>query len=144
MVVVGIPQPAGSKRAFSIKKGGVHIGKVAVTDSNPKSREWKTLVQVIAARYMRDKGLEMSDCPITLDLRFYYTRPKGHYNSKGLLTPSAPRRHTIKPDATKLLRGTEDALTGVVYRDDSQVCRLIVTKEYSDKPGVDIRVSKEL
>ncbi len=34
----------------------------------------------------------------------------------------------------------KDALTGVVYGDDSQVCIVTCAKKYSDKPGVTISV----
>jgi Holliday junction resolvase RusA-like endonuclease len=39
---------------------------------------------------------------------------------------------TVKPDLTKLLRAVEDALTGVVWRDDSQIIHQVVNKEYAD------------
>ena len=42
------------------------------------------------------------------------------------LTPLAPG----KPDIDKLLRALLDAMTGVVYVDDSQVACIWATKEY--------------
>jgi crossover junction endodeoxyribonuclease RusA len=62
-------------------------------------------------------------------------RPKGHYGSgKNELTVknSAPKYPDKKPDCTKLLRALEDALTGILWIDDSQVVRQVVGKSYAD------------
>jgi Holliday junction resolvase RusA-like endonuclease len=51
--------------------------------------------------------------------------------------------HLKAPDTSKLIRAVEDALTQVVYRDDSQVVELLALKHYAevdDLPHVDIRV----
>jgi Holliday junction resolvase RusA-like endonuclease len=53
--------------------------------------------------------------------------------------------HLTKPDASKLIRAVEDALTHVVYRDDAQVVELVVGKFYASMdaaPHVDIRVEQ--
>lgn len=39
--------------------------------------------------------------------------------------------HTKKPDVDKLLRALNDALTGIVWRDDSQVCVAAINKVYA-------------
>lgn len=48
--------------------------------------------------------------------------------------------HTRKPDLDKLTRSIKDALTGVIYNDDSQIVGLHCFKEYGDEPGVDIEL----
>ena len=45
---------------------------------------------------------------------------------------SAPFYHTTKPDALKLARSTEDALTGIVWADDAQTAVLEISKRYAD------------
>jgi Holliday junction resolvase RusA-like endonuclease len=48
-----------------------------------------------------------------------------------------------KPDIDKLIRSTFDSMTGVLYRDDSQVVQVRATKVYvtSDEPaGAVIRI----
>jgi Holliday junction resolvase RusA-like endonuclease len=44
--------------------------------------------------------------------------------------------HTIRPDASNVLKAVEDALQGVVYRDDSQIVSVVVQKAYSIDPKV--------
>lgn len=69
--------------------------------------------------------------PLQLDVTFAIARPKGHYGKRGLL-PSAPLFVTVRPDVTKLLRGLEDALTGVLWRDDAQVVKQHACKVYTE------------
>lgn len=133
--VLGKPQPAGSKRAFAVKKGGVPTGQIAVTDDNPKAKSWQREVK-IAAREALDAigpdGLLTADA-VSVSMTFYAARPKGHYGTgrnAAVLKPSAPPLPIVKPDSLKLARGTEDAMTGVVYKDDSQVVDLTVRKRY--------------
>ena len=81
--------------------------------------------------------------PVTLELVFRFARPKGHFNSKGELKTSAPMRVITKPDLDKLQRSTLDALTGVLFKDDSQVCRILAMKCYcleSELEGCEIVV----
>jgi Holliday junction resolvase RusA-like endonuclease len=70
---------------------------------------------------------------------FYLSRPKAHRGAKGL-KPSAPHHHTTKPDTTKLLRCLEDALTNVIWRDDTQVVRQHVSKNYGDPERTEVRI----
>lgn len=147
--VLGKPQPAGSKRAFAIRKGGVPTGQIAVTDANKHAKSWQREVRDAAI----DAIVATTDCdydyfqplagPVNLSLTFYVQRPKGHYGTgrnADKLKDSAPSLPTTKPDALKLARGTEDALTGIVYRDDSQVVDLRVRKLYGVPERCEIRV----
>lgn len=148
--VYGRPQPAGSKRAFPRRKTGGGWG-VSVTDDNPVSRDWKEAVasagwyalagDVPPDRYVNDPALLR--CALGLSVRFVLTRPKGHYGTgrnAAAVRASAPEYPTTKPDATKLLRAVEDALTGVVWRDDAQVVEQSVTKAYGEPEGATIVV----
>lgn len=140
--VRGVPQPAGSKRAFVLKKGGAFTGRAVVTDANPKSRDWKIDVQHEARMWFAD---EPWDCPIHITLRFTIARPKGHYGSgrnAAVLKHGAPPYPNSKPDCLKLSRGVEDALTGILYVDDSQIVTELISKRYG-VPGVVIEMREE-
>jgi len=131
--VSGEPKTAGSKRAF-IPKGWK---RAIVVDDNPKSRDWKTDVsQAASAAYKGD--LLMG--PIELSLIFVRLRPAGHLAKKGIRA-SAPEFPITKPDALKLARAVEDALTGIIWRDDSQIVDEHLYKRYGAKPGVHVKVS---
>ena len=73
--------------------------------------------------------------PIHLCIVFYFEHPKGHYGTgrnAGRLKESAPRDYTKKPDLSKLVRAVEDAITGIVWKDDSQVAQITAAKKYCD------------
>ena len=139
--VVGHAQPAGSKRPFQTKTGAL-----VVVEDNPKTGDWKKEVARNAAEAMVLAGqLELWEGPLGFALVFTRIRPKGHYGTgrnAGVLKPGAPLYPITKPDATKLVRGVEDAMTGVVWRDDAQVVEQSVMKRYGSPEGVQVRVWK--
>jgi len=47
-----------------------------------------------------------------------------------------------KPDASNILKSVEDGMNSVIYKDDSQIVNIHVTKVYSSVPGVDICVKE--
>jgi Holliday junction resolvase RusA-like endonuclease len=64
---------------------------------------------------------------------FVLARPRSHYGTgrnADRLRATAPAWPCSRPDATKLLRAVEDALTGVVWRDDGQVVVQTARKVY--------------
>ena len=142
----GKPQPAGSKRAFPIRRkaggGWVLTGQVAVTDDNPKAKGWQAEVRECAELAMlRAFGPEpeLFRGPLGLAVVFWLRRPKGHYGkgrNAGVVKASAPAHPVVKPDCTKLLRAVEDACTGVVWGDDAQIVEQAATKVYAGREGV--------
>lgn len=135
--VYGKAEPGGSKRAFPNRK----TGKIIVTDDNPKAAAWKQEIGIIAGQLM--KGRNPYEGPLQMFLTIYRERPKGHYGRHGV-KPSAPKFPTTKPDATKCLRPIEDAMTGIVWGDDAQVCDQRVRKLWcatGEEPRVEVRVA---
>ena len=134
-VVFGKPQTAGSKRAFPFRRKNGLLG-VAVSDDNPKSRDWKNAVSDAGA----NQGLDgLLSGPLKLTLTFYAPRPKGHSGKKGLKA-TAPAYPITRPDVLKLARAVEDALTGVVWGDDSQVVNEVLFKRYGEPARVEIEI----
>jgi Holliday junction resolvase RusA-like endonuclease len=136
--ILGDPKPGGSKTAQALygKDGKPRLtaaGRVITTirDDAKGNADWKTTVRVQAHDQYRGEPLTG---PLEVRVTFYKARPKGHYNTKGRLTPKAlvSPGPTVKPDATKLWRSTEDALTGVVWRDDSQIITQSQAKRWAD------------
>jgi Holliday junction resolvase RusA-like endonuclease len=139
-MVHGAAQPAGSKRAFKLGSGAV-----VVTDANKKATPWKREVADAAATAMLSHAITengtLVDGPLSVRMIFYVPRPKGHYGRKGLL-PSAPPYPTKRPDVLKLARAVEDAMTGIVYRDDAQIVREQLVKDYGEPARVEITVER--
>lgn len=139
--VPGIPKPGGSKRAFRNRK----TGGIIITEDCKGNKDWRACVKMFARESYSGPPL---NGPLKVWATFYMPRPKGHYGTgknEGTLKPSAPEYPTTTPDATKLWRSTEDALTGILWRDDAQIVTQIISKEYADycfdhfqEPGVKI------
>ena len=133
--VLGTPVAKGSMRSFAIRKGGKLTGKTVTVPGNAKGlADWHDRVALAAMQAVPN----MTEGPVRLFLRFVFERPKGHPRKKGGLRPSAPLEKTTKPDVDKLQRAVMDALTGVVYRDDSQVVSATSVKRWADedRPGL--------
>lgn len=136
--VYGNPQPGGSKRGFIAKGKEGAKDRVIITDDNPKAEDWKTNCAIVAAELM--KGRELFAQPLMIVVEFYFIRPRSHYGARGVLR-SSPKFPTVRPDATKLLRPLEDALTGIVWRDDAQIVEQIVRKRYGEPARAEVKVS---
>lgn len=137
--VYGVPAPAGSKKGFYNHKAK----RVIITDDSKRSRPWKAVISDAAVEAMGERS--PLEGPLMLSLTFIVARPKGHYRTgrnAGLLREAAPEYPTVKPDLLKLARAVEDALSGIVYRDDSQVVVERLNKWYGDRPGVAVTVER--
>jgi crossover junction endodeoxyribonuclease RusA len=125
--VPGRAQPAGSKRAF------IRGGRPVVVDANPNAGAWKERVALVAAQAHRGPPITG---PVELSITVRLLRPQGHWKKSGGLVKDAPEYPIVRPDLTKLVRALEDALTGIVWLDDSQVIAQHVKKIYADRDEV--------
>lgn len=123
--VRGTPAPQGSHRAFVNRR----TGRAIVTDDSPATRPWRQDVRAAALDALGPGGPAVR--PVVVVLAFRFDRPKGHHGRHGLLR-SAPPEKLTKPDLDKLVRSTLDALTGLVWRDDSQVVGIDASKGWAD------------
>lgn len=145
IVVRDTPQPQGSKNAFALRKAGAYTGRSVVVEDNTKVKPWREAVRTEAQRV-----IDVAECPFPLEgplaISVAFTLPKPQ---------SAPKRRRVwphkKPDLSKLLRSTEDALTSIgIYRDDAQIVVARISKDYPAEtdsmsglasPGAIIRIA---
>ena len=133
--IPGIPKPGGSKRFFGMSKAG----KAIIAD-DCKNADWKNSCKAFA---MQAYQLPPVSWAIAVTCTFHMPRPKYHFKADGSLSPKfADAMPTKKPDATKLFRSTEDALTGILWVDDALIVQQHITKRYTNggRPGALIRV----
>jgi Holliday junction resolvase RusA-like endonuclease len=139
--VRGIAKTAGSKKFVGLIKHGPRAGRAILTDdSGEKGRLWRASVQQAAVEVFKGELIESA---VRVRCDFYFIRPRSHYGSgrnEGVLRSSAPAHHLVKPDGTKLWRAVEDALTGIIWRDDSIVVSQLVNKHYGPENRVDIAI----
>ena len=136
--VYGRPAQQGSKSAF------LHRGRVVLVESNHQRKvEWRQAVANVALAEM--VGRELLTGPVQLEVVFRFKRPRSHYRTgkhANVLKGSAPMFHAQTPDLDKLVRNVGDALSGIVYKDDSQISVLVAEKRWSEIDGADVTVSK--
>lgn len=131
--VLGTPRPGGSKTPGRAKNG-----RLFVRDANPNTAIWRAEVSKAAKQQY---SCELLSGAIEMFYEFRFERPKHHFKRNGELKPTAPVWHTNTPDLTKIIRSTEDALIGLVYKDDSYVAKRADCKRYcngQEQPGVTI------
>jgi Holliday junction resolvase RusA-like endonuclease len=116
----------------------VRGGHAQIVDANKNVGAWKDRVALAASLAMT--GLELFEGPLVLRAHIELVRPKGHIGARGL-KPSAPPYPIVKPDLTKYVRALEDALKGIVWRDDAQVVRHDTMKAYGLRDRVSIVVA---
>ncbi len=129
IAVYGTPEPAGSKR---------WVGRVV--DANPRAKGWQANVARAAAEQYTG---ELLDGPLAVEMIFYRVRPRGHFGTgrnAHRVKPSAPIAPVSRPDALKLARAVEDALEGVVYRNDAQIVEESLAKRWGEPERCEIAV----
>lgn len=149
--IVGKPAPGGSKTAFALRrKGGGLVLRpggapvINITDAGGEAnKKWKAAVTIQGRGFM--KGARPFNEALKVEFIFFLKRPGTHYRTgkfSHMLRDDAPPWHVTKPDALKYARSTEDALTGVLWQDDSANVRICSEKRYmapGDKEGCAVR-----
>lgn len=107
LVAYGTPAPQGSKR---------HVGRGIMVESSKKVAPWREDVKQ-AALALREAGAPPLDGPIAVRMIVTLARPAS--------APKRRRHPDTTPDLSKLARSTEDALTGVLWADDSRVVEYV-------------------
>lgn len=145
IIVYGTPAPQGSKRFVGMKGG-----RGMMIESSGKVKPWREAVKWAALEVLEDDGAPLSlerHCngaimgPVSVEMIFTLQKPK-----------SAPKTRRTwpdrKPDLSKLVRSTEDALTDAgVWEDDARIVSLRAYKVFPGEgmdaltsPGVVIKI----
>ena len=106
-----------------------------------KSRNYKAYVRMLATQAMEDTGFEMIDGPCAVLINAFFEVPKSkskRFREAALLDQERP---TKKPDADNIVKAIQDALNGLVYKDDAYIVHLACQKFYSDNPRVEVYIS---
>lgn len=118
--VYGEPVPKGRGRSKQLPNG-------RMINYTPKTtRIWEATIALQAAQHRPEQLL---DGPLEVQAVFYLPKPK-----------SAPKRRMwpdTRPDADNLMKAVLDALHGIMYSNDSRICRMLVEKRFGD-PRIEI------
>jgi Holliday junction resolvase RusA-like endonuclease len=107
-----------------------------LTSVNTKLKPWRQEVAGVALEAVQAARPNphplLKKWAVRLDVVFYFQRPKSGKRGSHVIT---------RPDYDKLLRGLSDALTGIVYVDDSQIAECEVKKLYGEPSRTEVKIS---
>jgi len=119
--VSGDPQSQGSLKSIRTKSG-----KNIVTSDNPKLKPWRQEAAFMAQLAMVGAGEHQANSgAIHLKLMFYFVKPKS--------TKKSVTQKLTRPDIDKCIRAALDSMTGICYRDDSQVVSVEAYKRFGER-----------
>ena len=85
-------------------------------------------------------GGRRTESPVKVSITAYYKIPKSASKAKTASMECGDILPTKKPDLDNIAKCVCDALNGVAYNDDAQVCWLKLSKKYSDDPKIEVTV----
>ena len=131
--IEGRPEPQGRPRAVRMGAG------VRMYDP-PKSKAYKQMVAAKVRSYMKINGIQMITEPIAVHLNFYFTPPKSYSKKKLKLVEEGKLHYTKLPDADNLAKSVLDSCNKILFKDDSQIVELNITKQYGKEDCVEVRL----
>jgi len=126
------PRPQGSKKYVGTRRTAAGNNIPLIIEASPGLPVWRKAVSDAVIQAMHDSGdMSQFDGAVKVEAVFYVTR-----------RPTVKREYpTVPPDVDKLARSLLDSLKPV-WRDDSQVVRLEVSKKYATgQAGVAVTIS---
>jgi len=127
--------PVGKQRARYAKRGNF-----VQTYTPDKTRNYESLIKEAATQAMGSN--EILETPVNLYLYIRAPIPKSLPKKRLEACLNGSEKPIKKPDASNVLKSVEDAMNGVVYKDDSQIVNIHVTKVYSSVSGIDVCVKE--
>lgn len=112
-----------------------NIGR-PIAISNPKTVSYEDAIRHEAS--LHRPPVPLADM-IALTIKVYRSIPKSMPKGKRALALSGQLRPTSRPDLDNYVK-VKDALNGIVWRDDSQVVRIVAEKYYSETPRIEFTV----
>lgn len=130
LVVHGKPQPKEraivntySKKAYTPDATAAYEKEVA--------RQWK----------LQNKNTTLQG-PLKMTLLMCFAVPKSDSKKKRQQKLDDEIKHTIRPDASNVLKAIEDGLNGVAYHDDSQLVEIYMRKMYAEEGYVVVELEE--
>lgn len=137
MITFNIPgSPVGKGRPRFARRGAF------VQAYTPgKTVGYENLVKLYANEAMGGKPL--LEGPVMVDMAIFCEPPASWSKKRRLAALAELLFPQVKPDLDNCLKLVLDALNGIVYTDDRQVCDAVIRKRYAEKPRVVVSVKRK-
>lgn len=103
----------------------------------PKTATFKKQLRALATEMYRDAPV---DGEIYLKVAFYRKIQKSISKKEHDRRASGAHRPIVKSDLSNYLKSFEDALNGVLWKDDAMIVHEEIDKYYSDKPRIEVEI----
>jgi Holliday junction resolvase RusA-like endonuclease len=133
--VLGDPKGKGRPR-FS------RVGKFTKTYTDAKTKMYEE--KIASAARLATYPHEPLTTPIAVFMRINVPIPTSYSKKRKEACLLGVEMPCKKPDIDNVAKGILDAMNGIVYKDDVQVVRLTLHKQYSTEPSVYIMVREYL
>ena len=121
-------EPVAKARPRMTRGGHVYTPHRTIDAENAIRREWQ-----------KAKAREITG-PVAINCVFYLQTPKNWSKARKALAEEGEILPEKVPDVDNLVKTVLDALNGLAFQDDKQVCRISAAKRYALVPGTVIRV----
>jgi Holliday junction resolvase RusA-like endonuclease len=118
------------------RAGKTRTGRTVLYDPQ-KSRDYKKYVRLVASQHAPK---ELLDGPLAMRVKVYKPSLKSFSKKNKEAAEKGELRPITKPDLDNYIKGIKDACNKVIWKDDSQIVDLQVSKFYSEKPRVEVMI----
>ena len=118
-------------------KGRPRFTRAGTTYTPAATRSEENALRIMAQKAMR--GRAPLEGALQVTVRAYMAVPRSWSGVQQRRALSGARRPVSRPDADNIVKML-DALNRIVWRDDSQIVELTLSKIYSERPGTWIEV----
>lgn len=128
-------EPTGQGRPRFSTSGGF-----AKAYDPAKSRNYKAFTRLVALQTAKKINWECCEAPVSVTIKAYLGIPSSATKKFKAAAMDMAVYPTKKPDVDNIFKSVTDALSGIIYKDDKQIVRSTITKNYSDLPRVEVFV----
>lgn len=123
-----------------VPKARPRVTRTGHTYTPKKTADYEKLVQIYAKQEMAIQQLNPTTEAVRLTVEAFFPIPASWTKAKKEKALNGDLKHTSKPDSDNLIKAVQDALNGIVYKDDSQIVSVSGSKAYSSEPKVEVTV----
>lgn len=105
-----------------------------------KTADYEMRVKICVMQLMAVQRLRPTTEAVRLTVQAFFPIPASWTKAKKEKALNGDLKHTTKPDFDNVEKAIQDAMNGIVYKDDSQIVLVAGSKEYASEPRVEVTV----
>lgn len=122
-----------------VPKGRPRLSRFG-TYTPAKTKKYENDVRLLVKSMMGSQ--QPIETPLEVFLYFRLPIPKSYSKKRTEACLSGLDKPSKKPDLDNLAKGLMDAFNGLIYKDDSQIVEMHLTKVYDVKAGIDVLIKE--